>query len=660
MPEYWNRFKTIWSQTTESVQSFLSQSWPINWSNFNKFSLVSNSIVHAPYALKIVFYGSILGTVISASFFSFQVYLEATELAAEQGGTFHEAVVASEIQRLNPVLETGSEVEQKINSLIYHPLYRLEHPNFLTSNDLTPKIVPILLTGEPEWVEDTANPSDDFQILRFELKPDLQWSDGSDFTVDDVIYSFNRIREEGGNANFRSLFINYEMVASSDNDREFFIRPLSAAAAPNPYLKYLANFSPISETFYEGRTNTELLAALKSVNPTVTSGYFTFEKQVIDPLNPRNAPVPNPIESSNGSSLDRLILSRNPVQNTQEEVFIDNYVIHFRNTIQGGDESIQSLSANNQLDYFQRFLSPDSGLNSTDAQQSINLQQQTRPSNTYFNLFLNIRTSGGGFRGYFINQTLRKYVICKFYNFDLSSPASQYVTSVPQNQRIIPLQLGETFDLDCGDIDNELSTLTNSAGRTIYGIDSNSTGSVKRVTLFGRPFGESPNKLTMVGLQEFQTLGQQVQTQLLDIGLPVDAEWLSAAELEQRIQAKNYHFLFLPVTLVNNNLYPLYGNGARNVSAITNNERVDGQQVEADLLALSQTDNPDVEVRQRVVNFFANEYASITLFQGMQEVNYSTRINKLEENIPPLVNFVDDLYRSAPAWFTERKRVLRF
>jgi hypothetical protein len=404
-----------------------------------------------------------------------------------------------------------------------------------------------------------------------------------------------------------------------------------------------------------GRDNTELATALKSVKPTVTSGMFTFTNKVIDPLNPRGGEVDNPIDDENGG-IARYVLTRNPVQNLDQEVYIDTYVLHFQDSVDGVSNSLQSLSQENNLDLYQRFLSSSSQITSAEVKESLELSQAVVPSNTYFNLFLNIRGSGGGFRGYFINQALRKYIVCKFYDHEFGLD-DQYVRATPKSNRILPIQLNQEFDLDCQNIDQELTSATSSGGQSIYGINSDEVSNIKRVTLFGNEFGTAPNKLSLVGLQDFQGLGRQVQTRLLDIGLPVDAQWLSAADLEQKIAAKDYHFLFLPVTLVNDNLYPLYGNGARNVSGITGNERVNGTSVEGDLLAMSQNPEVDVEVRQRVINFFAGEYVSLNLFQGLQEINYSARIASLKDSIPSSLNFADQIYTSTPAWFTERKRV---
>jgi hypothetical protein len=170
MPDFVKRLSTYWEQVKSSTQAFFDNSWPINWSNFNKFSLLSESVVHAPYGLKIMLYGSIAATLISFSFFSFQVYILATVQVPEQGGVFHEALVASDLQRLNPVLASTSEAEQKLNSLLYHPLYELDYPNFVESDQTLPTIKPVLITQEPEWVDDPETTDDDYRILRFELR----------------------------------------------------------------------------------------------------------------------------------------------------------------------------------------------------------------------------------------------------------------------------------------------------------------------------------------------------------------------------------------------------------------------------------------------------------------------------------------------------------
>lgn len=656
---FYQNFKQFWERLSLQISNFLAESWPINWSNLGKPKLIFDSLIKAPQIIRLVFSVTVIGLIFSVGFFSVNVYLLATKEFPQTGGTVEQAIVGSRIQRLNPVLAGSTEAEKKITQLLYHPLYRLEYPDFLNSQTEQIKIIPILLENEPEWLEDPANPENVYYQLKFKLREGLKWSDGSDLTIEDILYSFDRLKEDGGNLDFNSLFQSYNLIKSEENDYEFYLQPANPNVQPNPEIKYIVNFSPISKKFYENKKNADLQSSLKSYAAGVSSGYFKMNRQISDPDN-SSATVDNPI-IEDFDKIRAVVLDRNEYQNTTDPVYVQKYIFRFAETVLEGNDteikSVERMFKNNQADIFTRFLSPASQITSAQVKEEIGLTQQIIPSNTYFQFFINSQSSSRNLRGFFVNKALRKYIMCSFMGIQLDSNLEQYFTTVPDENKLIPVQFNKAINNNCETAVPEILAEKNTRGTQIYNLSQDERTGVNRVTLFGSPFGEGQNRLTLIGLEEFQSLGQQIQAKLLEIGMPSDASWLPAGQLEEAIKAKNYHFLFLPITYVNRNPYPIYGSESRNVNNLIRNERLNGKLVEDQLKAYS-ANLENLEAKEALVKLYSEEYLNLNLFRGQHEINYSNNIFEIEKGVPKILNFTEEIGFNTGNWYLERRRSL--
>lgn len=647
-------------QIYKLINDFFRDSWPINWSNFTKPELIFKSIIKAPYWLRVSLAFFTVALLISFSFLGIGSYLALTIETASNGGTITEVVVNSNVQRLNPVLETSSEAERKITSLLFHPLYNVKYPDFLNEPGKNPEIEPILLKKSPQWQNDEKDPSNNYRILRFDLRDDIKWSDGSKITVNDVIYSFQRLKEVGGNLDFNNVFQNYDLSEVPGSTTEFTIQPIKPGVGPNPQLIYLANFRPISENFYQSAKNADLrsISNFKSLKPVVSSGFYTFPLKVNDPDSASKTQIDNPIQKDL-EDYSAVVLKKNTISNYKKDTYADNYIFRLAKKLKdtGGSNtySLEKYSKDKNLDIYSRFISPQSEFDSTKIKEITGLNQFTIPTNTYFNVFLNMQATGGGLDGFFINQTLRNYVICNFINFSLPDSIKDNVEPISNEKRLVPLQLAEDFTPDCTDIEGKLTSLKNTNGSKIYTIDNDTKSDIKRVKIFG-----TEPILSMLFLQDFADYNIAIQNQMLKMGLPVQAVNINSSQLDAKLSEKQYHLAFLPINLVSRNPYPIYGLTGRNLVNLVKNDRAKGIEIEEALKNYSNSNFENADAKAKLVDFFKNQYAGLNLFRGKEEINYSNRINDFKKDFPATLSFVEEIYRNVPFWYIETNRKLRF
>jgi ABC-type transport system substrate-binding protein len=644
-------------QITSDLTLFFQNSWPINWNNFKSPKTIFNAFILTPYFLKVSLGVFTVIFLISLSFFSTGLYQILTTEVAASGGEFREILVQDKIQRLNPVLEYNSEAEKKITNLIYHPLYRVNFPDFSKNPLDKPKITPVLLDREPEWQdEDQENPANQYKSLKFTLKKDLKWSDDSEIKVSDIIYSFERLREDRGNQDFNDLFSNYEMVASPNNKLEFEIRPNKPGIGPNPQLKYLANFSPISEAFYASAKNSDLISSFKSLQPIISSGYFTFPQRVQDPDSTTAKEVENPIRRD-FDDYSMVVLNSNSIQNSREKIYLDRYIIKIVDSINDkGGQNVSSLeleARQKKVDIFNRFISPGQTPDSKELANLTGLQQKILPTNTYFSFFINTQPSSGALEGYFVNIALRKFLICELINSDFNEINNKAII-LEQVKKILPLNFEDEYEADCSNSQGQLLEEKNTRGSKIYTISSDERTAIKQLRIFNRV-----PKITMLALEEFRSFGEIIQSRLQQIGLPTTVNWVTSSNLEAAIKQKNYHFLFLPITMVSPNPYPIFGSTTKNVSNIVKNDRFSGKNIETNLKTYSDSNFTDETSKEKLLEFFKTQFVSANLFQSLYEVNFSNRISDLPATIKGQITFSTQFYSELPKFYIQTKRNFR-
>jgi Bacterial extracellular solute-binding proteins, family 5 Middle len=629
--------------------NFLRKAWPINWNNFKNLKLIQQVLVAAPYPFKATLLIFTTIVLVSLGFFGFGSYLVLTKEVPGNGGLIREAVIASDVKVFNPVLELNSPMEKKVVELIYHPLYNITYPD-LSVASASPIIKPMLLSKAPEW-QDLAEikPENRYKRLRFTLKNNLKWSNDSKITTSDVEYTFESLKQDSGNSIFRAAFagITFETISETEFDL--------VAQLSTPKLLYSANFSPVSKTFYEAISTEKMLTDPRSFKPTVTSGYFTFSTGTSkDP--DTNASRENPFRDASTGLIEAVLLDRNKVQNTGENILVDQYYIQKVSNLYdtgGNTQSVERLAKSGKLDLFQRNLASDLGVSSEEIASRLKMSQAILPSNTFYGLYLNIKLDNS--TGYFINQFLRKYVICNFLNYQLDSRYSSHLDNIETSKRLVPIIFGESVNSDCPDnVDTVLDNPKSSSGEKVYTIKFDPSTGIKRVLLFGEEF-----RITLVGPPNTEPLLSDIQSFFLSIGVPANLI-SNPDQVANSLQSKTYNAAFLPVTYTSQDPYPLFGVSGQDILQASKNNRILSYKLEENLRKFSDSNLTDEASRKTLVDFFSKEYVAVNLFRSKQEINYTSKIANIKTQLPALITFNEEIYSQIPTWYVATKRQFWF
>lgn len=641
------QLKTQIAKLEFRTRKILKDFWPINLASFKKPRIVLVSFMQAPYSLKTFFLISLVSLLISVYFLFFGTYLAFSKDVPTTGGEVREALFDSNLKSFNPVLETNNESEKKIISLLYHPLYSVTFPNYALGGSSNPTIEPVLLSKTPQWqdLEEKA-PENRYKILRFNLKKNIKWSDKTNITLNDIEYTFDRLKENKGNSQFRDAFSKIEFSRVSET--EFDLR----SSVSNPQLIYIANFYPISKSFYENQSTEKLYNNLKSSRPTVTSGYFTITKDQVRDPDKENSPLrDNPIPDDTQDSFSMVFLNRNPVQNTDENLNIDKYIFkrytNIFDTAGAENQSLERAAKQGKIDIFSRPLGPNQETTTQIENAKLNLNKNVVNTNNYYNLYINIKRND-----IFINQMVRKYMVCSLINYNINESSYTGIENIAREKRLIPVQFGQDIVPDCPA--NPKDVLDN---KTFKLDEDVKNGIVRLQTCSKRCVNVS--KISLLGLSDSEPLLSEIRNVLLSIGLTSDL--VTGDDVATRLESKDYSLAFLPVTLFSRDPYPFFGAKAKDLSQIrlNNSKNIQDSKIEDNLNKYSISNLTDQEARSNLINFFSTEFVSVNLFRSKREISYSNRVFNMGKYLPSLYSANIDIYKAMSQWYIVTKRVLK-
>lgn len=149
-----------------------------------------------------------LGTILLVVYLSSIVLVKTTIVVPAEGGTYREGVIGG-AQYLNPLLAEYNPVDLDIAGLIFEGL---------TRDDGQGNLSPVLAEN---WSE-----SADGRIYVFTLRQDVKWSDGKQFTANDVIFTLNLMQSPDfpGNRAWQTLWQSVEIEAVDDYTLRFILQ----------------------------------------------------------------------------------------------------------------------------------------------------------------------------------------------------------------------------------------------------------------------------------------------------------------------------------------------------------------------------------------------------------------------------------------------------
>ncbi|MFA5318070.1 MAG: ABC transporter substrate-binding protein [Patescibacteria group bacterium] len=136
---------------------------------------------------------------VSLLILSVSFYRNNVELVATKGGNYTEALTGSP-KLINPLYSSINTIDSDISSLVFSGLLKKDNDN---------KLIPDLA--------EKFEVSEDQKIYTFFLKEDIVWHDETNFSADDVVFTFNAI----GNSEYKSpLKLSFEGVKVEKIDEQ--------------------------------------------------------------------------------------------------------------------------------------------------------------------------------------------------------------------------------------------------------------------------------------------------------------------------------------------------------------------------------------------------------------------------------------------------------
>jgi len=139
------------------------------------------SHIIATVSISLLVFATILSQLEIVLGFNSETYVEGVIVGLDNSGNLRKP------QSLNPlgINSVQTQLQNDIISLVYQPLFQVDY----APNDFNPKIVPILAENFSQRTSGTDT------YYRFNLRKDVYWHDGKAFTADDVVATFNLIKE---------------------------------------------------------------------------------------------------------------------------------------------------------------------------------------------------------------------------------------------------------------------------------------------------------------------------------------------------------------------------------------------------------------------------------------------------------------------------------
>lgn len=136
----------------------------------------------------LVIYISFFIIIVSTLFGGTSFYLKHLELVPKAGGKYIEGSIGSP-KYINPLYASLSDTDLDISSLVYSSLFKIDKTGNLKTD-----------------LVETQTVSDDHKVYTYQIKDKVFWHDGEELTADDVVFTFNLIKDPAYKSPLRASF----------------------------------------------------------------------------------------------------------------------------------------------------------------------------------------------------------------------------------------------------------------------------------------------------------------------------------------------------------------------------------------------------------------------------------------------------------------------
>ncbi|MFH0891581.1 MAG: ABC transporter substrate-binding protein [Candidatus Falkowbacteria bacterium] len=220
----------------------------------------------------------ILGSLFTAGYKFYATHLQVVPV---KGGKYIEGLIGAP-KNINPLYAGVNDVDNDIVHLVYSGLFRRDKSGALVKD----------LAADYEV-------SEDGKTYTFSLKPDVRWHDDVPLTADDVIFTFNAIKDVQYKSPLRSGFIGVDVERIDDHRFKFVLTDPYAAfldlltfgimpvdiwsqIPPESASLYGLNLKPVGSGPYKflSLVRDEKTGAVKEYNLTINEDYYGMAPRI--------------------------------------------------------------------------------------------------------------------------------------------------------------------------------------------------------------------------------------------------------------------------------------------------------------------------------------------------------------------------------------------
>lgn len=149
--------------------------------------------------------------VVSMGIWGYYFTRDHLQIAPTRGGSYTEGLIGSPVH-INPLYAVSNDVDSDIGELIFSSLFKRDKNGELAAD-----------------LAEDYRVSDDNKVYTLTVRDDAKWHDGSDLTVNDIVYTFNIIKDPRYKSPLRTGFNGVEIQKIDDRTIKFTLAESYAA-----------------------------------------------------------------------------------------------------------------------------------------------------------------------------------------------------------------------------------------------------------------------------------------------------------------------------------------------------------------------------------------------------------------------------------------------